>query len=199
MVLARTILTAFSNLPNADNMETILINEELFKENSPIKEAADVSKFVPYISIAQKIYIERILGKPLTDELKDQVRAASREGATGDEITPDNRALLLMIAPALSFYATYQGIPFHWAAIVNKGITVRESENSKGVDVKDIAQLRRWLKDDAEALSRNLIEYLTECQDRYPLWKPNSSCGCGGNEGSTVSPFDAGIFIPKKR
>lgn len=183
-------------------MEIVLINEELFKENSPIKEDTIITKFVPYLGIAQKMYIERILGKPLTDELKDQIKAASRPGATGNEITPANQALILILAPALSFYAVYQGIPFHWAAIVNKGITVRESENSKAVDLKDIAQLRRWLKDDAEEFARDLIDYLCRCRGKYPLWNPGRGCGgCGGDtgEGSTQSPFDTGIFIPKKR
>lgn len=182
-------------------MEVVLINEELFKENSPIKDDTIITKFVPYISIAQKMYIERILGKPLSDELKDQVKAASRTGATSDKITPENQALILILAPALSFYAVYQGIPFHWAAIVNKGITVRESENSKAVDIKDIAQLRRWLKDDAEEFSRDLIDYLCRCRDKYPLWKPGKGCICGDEtgEGTTQSPFDTGIFIPKRR
>ncbi len=182
-------------------MEVVLINEELFKENSPIKDDTIITKFVPYISIAQKMYIERILGKPLSDELKDQVKAASRTGATSDKITPENQALILILAPALSFYAVYQGIPFHWAAIVNKGITVRESENSKAVDIKDIAQLRRWLKDDAEEFSRDLIDYLCRCRDKYPLWKPGKGCICGDetSEGTTQSPFDTGIFIPKRR
>lgn len=182
-------------------MEVVLINEELFKENSPIKDDTIITKFVPYISIAQKMYLERILGKPLTDELKDQVKAASQQGATGDEITPENQALILILAPALSFYAVYQGIPFHWAAIVNKGITVRESENSKAVDIKDIAQLRRWLKDDAEEFCRDLIDYLCLCRDKYPLWQPGKGWGCGGetDEGSAQSPLDAGIFVPKRR
>jgi hypothetical protein len=107
------------------------------------------------------------------------------------------------LAPALSFYAVYQGIPFHWAAIVNKGITIRESENSKGVDIKDIAQLRRWLKDDAEYLARNLVTYMCGCTEKYPLWKPGAGygcgCGCDGDNGSKAVPLDAGIFIPKRR
>lgn len=183
-------------------MEVVLINDDLFKENSPIKDDTIITKFVPYISIAQKMYIERILGKPLTDELKDQIKAASQSGATGDEITPANQALILILAPALSFYAVYQGIPFHWAAIVNKGITVRESENSKAIDIKDVAQLRRWLKDDAEMLSRDLVAYLCRCRDKYPLWQPDKGCGCGcpedDNEGSTKTDFDTGIYIPKQ-
>jgi hypothetical protein len=181
-------------------MEIVLINEELFKENGPIKEDTIITKFAPYINIAQKIYIEKILGKPLTDELKGQIKKASAEGATGGEITPENQALILKIAPALSFYAVYQGLPFHWASIVNKGLTLRNSENSDAVSVNDVAQLRRWIKDDAEELARDLIDYLRNCKDTYPLWKPGNSCGCGDNgEGSTKSPFESGIFIPKKR
>jgi len=181
-------------------MEIILINEELFRENSPIKDNTVITKFIPYIGIAQKMYIEHILGKPLTDELKDQVKAAGGPDAAGDEITPANRALILALAPALSFYAVYQGIPFHWAAIVNKGITVRDSENSKAVDIKDIAQLRRWLKDDAEEFGRDLTGYLCRCRDQYPLWNPGRGCGCDGEtgEGSERSPFDTGIFIPER-
>lgn len=178
-------------------MDVVLINEELFKENGPIKEDTIISKFVPYINIAQKMYIERILGKPLTDELKDQIKSAS---LGNDTITPANQALLLKIAPSLSFYAVYQGIPFHWASIVNKGVTLRNSENSDAVTINDMAQLRRWIKDDAEELARDLIEYLCSCKTLYPLWKPGRGCGCGpewddGN-GSAVSPFDAGIYIP---
>jgi len=170
-------------------MEIVLINDALFRENSPIKGETVVSEFAPYISLAQKMYIERILGQALTDELKEQVKA--------DELTEENRALILMIAPALSFYAVYQGLPFHWAAIVNKGVTLRESENSKAVDLKDIAQLRRWVKDDAEEFLRDLIAYLNRCG--HPLWNPSRGCGCGGEQGAANAPLDTGIFIPNTR
>lgn len=185
-------------------MEIAIINEDLFKQNSPVKEDTIITKFVPYILIAQKMYIERILGRPLLEELQDQIKAA-QQSQDPNPITPENQALILEVAPTLSFYAVYQGIPFHWAAIVNKGITVRESENSKGVAVNDIAQLRRWLKDDAEFLSRNLVEYLCTCRTKYPLWMPGPGygcgcgCGCGENKGSNSVTFDTGIFIPKRR
>lgn len=185
-------------------MEIAIINEALFKDNSPIKEDTIITKFVPYIIIAQKMYLERILGRPLLEELQDQIKtAAETPDADPYPITPDNQALIIEIAPALSFYAVYQGIPFHWAAIVNKGITLRESENSKATDIKDIAQLRRWLKDDAEYLARNLVTYMCGCKSKYPLWKPGTGygcgCGCDGDNGSKSVPLDAGIFIPKRR
>ncbi len=176
-------------------MDTLLINEKLFRENSPIKDNTNLSKFIPYLGIAQKIYLERLLGKALLQELQAQVRAADPDAGC-DAITPANRELLQRIAPVLSFYAVYQGIPFHWAAIVNKGITVRESENSRGVDVNDIAQLRRWLRDDAEALSRILLDFLTEHRDDYPLWRPADDSGCAPNPAKS---YDCGIFFPGRR
>lgn len=178
-------------------MDIVLINEGLFKDNSPVKDDTIITEFVPFLSIAQKLHIERVLGRPLTDELKAQVKAASTPGADGTEISPANQALILALAPALSFYAVYQGLPFHWASIVNKGVTVRASENSQAVGISDLAQLRRWIKDDAEVLERDLIDYLCRCRDRYPLWQPDKGCGCDSGEGSTHSPLDTGVFIPR--
>lgn len=188
-------------------MEIAIINESLFKQNSPIKEDTIISKFVPYILIAQKMYVERIIGRPLLEELQDQIKEAQGSTVDPDDpaypITPDNQALILEIAPTLSFYSVYQGLPFHWAEIVNKGITVRESENSKAVELKDLAQLRRWLKDDAEYLSTRLVAYMCGCKEKYPDWKPGAGydcgCGCGGDTGSKAVPLDAGIYIPKRR
>lgn len=178
-----------------------LISEQLFKECSPIKSDTVITDFVPYINIAQKMYINKVLGQPLVTQLEAQIKQATlTPTAVPYPITPQNQALLKEIAPSLSHYAIYQGLPFHWAALVNKGVTIRESENSKGVDVKDIAQLRRWIKDDAEFLLNQLIEYLCKCAVNYPLWTPGNYCGgssCDGKKNGRT--LDAGIWIPKRR
>lgn len=182
-------------------MEIALISEDLFKQNSPIQSNTVITEFIPYIVFAQGIYLEPILGKQLIKELQEQIKEASVVPAPDpNPITPTNQALLLQIAPALSFYAVYQGLPFHWAAVVNKGVTIRESENSKGVGINDVAQLRRWLRDDALVWARKLNDYLCECGANYPLWAPakewgcpNSDCGCNTSNGPDL---DAGIYIP---
>jgi hypothetical protein len=182
-------------------MEVVLISNQLFRDNSPVKEDTILTKFIPYISLAQKMYIERILGQPLTDELKLQVKAASAPDAPADAITPANQALLAMIAPALSYYTVYQALPFHWAAIVNKGVTVRASENSNPVELGDLEWLSRRVKNDAERFAADLIAYLTRCASTYPLWQPVAGCGCcgDGDTGSAANPLDTGVFIPKPK
>lgn len=178
-------------------MEVALINEQLFKEYGPIKEDTIITKFVPYTLLAQKMYIRKIIGYALYKELQTQIKAASVTPAPDpNPISPANQALLIEIAPALASFAVYQGIPFHWASILNKGITIRESENSKGVDVNDVSQLRRWLKDDAEQWAKYLQDYLIGCYKDYPLWTPPEGCGCGDTRHDV---FESGIFIPKRR
>lgn len=159
-----------------------LINEKLFKQHSPVTSNTDITEFIPYIHIAQELHIVKVLGLPLVEELCEQIEA--------NNLTPDNSELILKIAPALSFYTVYQALPFHWATIVNKGITVRESENSKGVDIKDLAQLRVWIKNDAEILITNLIEFLKNNHDKYPLWMSDDKCG-------KEDKFDSGFFFNK--
>lgn len=170
--------------------QTPLISEELFKLHSPVTQSVDITDFVPYICIAQELYIENILGEPLVGELKEQI--------VSDTLSPANSDLIIRIAPALSFYAVYQALPFHWASIVNKGITIRESENSKSVDIEDIAQLRRWIRNDADTLRSQLISFLHKCRDNYPLWQPSGECAKHeGNQGSDNESFDSGFYFKK--
>lgn len=167
---------------------TTLINDELFKQYSPITENTDLTEFIPYLSIVQELYITPILGERLIAELIEQI--------SNNLLTEKNSNLILKIAPAISFLAVYQGLPFHWASIVNKGITIRESENSKATDIKDLAQLRQWIRNDADIFIKLLIDFLCLKENEYPLWKPDkdycSSCTVKENI------FDSGFYFPKK-
>lgn len=158
-----------------------LITEKLFKQHSPVTSNTDITEFVPYISIAQELHISNILGEDIMDELCSQIESNS--------LTATNSRLILRIAPALSFFAVYQALPFHWATIVNKGITIRESENSKGVDIKDLAQLRQWIKNDADTLKTQLVDFLNKNKADYPLWKPQDA------RAKKEDTFDSGFYF----
>ena len=168
-------------------MDIAIISEELLKASSPITTDTVITEFVPYVAIAQSIYIEPVLGTPLMDELKLQVEENS--------LTPLNSKLILKAAPPLAYFTAYQALPFHWAKIVNKGITIKESENSKGVALDDISQLRRWLRNDAELLLKLLVKYLHKHKEEYPLWRPEEKCGVQG--GTDDGSFETGIYLKR--
>lgn len=173
-------------------MDVLIINEELLKDYSPITDNTVIKEFVPYIGIVQSIYIEPLLGEELLDELKMQVKTNS--------LTPLNSALLLKLAPALAHFTVYQGLPFHWATIVNKGITIRESENSKALSTDDLAWLSLRIRNDAETLLDLAVKYLCKCKDNYPLWSPDKDyCHTGCNNASSGGTrYTGGIYFKKR-
>lgn len=88
-----------------------LFHEKRFKETSPDKEHAIITKFIPSVSIAQKNVYRMYLGRMLTDELKNPVQAANKaRGATNYARKP---GVNTVPSPALSFCTVYQGISFH--------------------------------------------------------------------------------------
>lgn len=189
-------------------MEILIISEQLFKDNSPVGTNVNIEDWTPYILIAQKMYIRKILGPVLLAELQAEIAAASVLPApTVNPISADNRALLIEIAPVLAFYSVYQGLPFQWAKIQNKGVTALESDNSKALDYTDIAKLQRKTLEDAESLAHDLIKYLCDCADKYLSWKPAPGYGCAdrgltccnGSDNRYGKPYDTGIFIPNRR
>lgn len=189
-------------------MEIIIISEDLFKQNSPVGNNVNLEDWAPYILLVQKMYLKKILGAALLLELQVQIKAATEAGpADPNPITPDNRALLIEIAPTLAFYTIYQGLPFSWAKIQNKGVTALESENSKAVAYDDIARLQRKTLEDAERLAHDLISYLCGCASKYPTWAPYAGYGCADRgltccDGSTNrygKPYDSGVYFPNRR
>lgn len=171
-------------------MELQLINEALFKENSPLQSNTNITEFVPYILLVQKMYIKPVLGASLYETLQKAIKGATEDPAV--PIAPELQALIIEIAPALSFYAVYQGLPFHWAKIQNKGITVLSSDNSKELNVNDLAQVRRWIRDDAQTHLTNLKAFLGGC-DLYPTYAPETLCG------KPEQRLDTGFYIPRRR
>lgn len=180
-------------------MEIALISGELFTQNSPLQYDTVADDFLVHIILAQQIYIQPIIGIPLYEELQEQIKAASVTPPPAENpISPANQALLIKIAPVLSWHAVYLGLPFHWAKIINKGVTIAESENSKGVSMNDIAQIRRWMLDTANTLTLYFKKYLGGC-DTYPLYKPAEDCGCNGDAAASNSPLNQGIYIPRPK
>lgn len=167
-------------------METPLLSKELFIQNSPIKEDTLVSKFATYIVSAQLEYLEDLLGDALYAELQTQINA--------NNLTPNNRALIQKIAPALSHFAVYDGLPFHWAAIVNKGVTLRDSENSKALESDDLSYVLRRVKDKGYFFLRRLVKYLCKCRSNYPSWVPGDNCGGDCGKKDFKDDF-AGIYL----
>ena len=174
--------------------ETLLISEELLKLYSPLSKNISVDKVYPYLHLAQPYFIEPILGTALLQELQHQIE--------DDELTEENKALIIKIAPVLANYATYLAMRSLTYSITEKGITRENSENSSTIDRNELGDYILNIKNLAEMHTEVLIKFLCNCQDLYPLWRPENECNCSKympTDGNNKNELKYTVYFPKKK
>ena len=173
--------------------ETLIISEELLKLYSPLSKNVDVDKIYPYLHLAQPYFVEPILGDALLTELQHQIEE--------NELTPENKALILKVAPVLAYYATYLAMRSLTYSITEKGLTLEHSENSQTIDRNSLGDYILDIKNQAEMYAEILIKYLCRCALTYPLWRPEEDCHCekyNFQDGSAEAEKKFVIFFPDK-
>ena len=149
-----------------------LITEEYFKTYSPIPDNYNIKEIKPYFHVAEKLWIEPIIGMPLYEELLDEVEK--------DEVTPENATLLLNIYPLLAFAITYESLPFVGYHLSQVGITKGKSEISEPVGINDVNYISTQLRNQCETMKKLLKKFLDENAEHYPLYyaDDNAECNC---------------------
>ena len=149
-----------------------LITEEYFKTYSPIPDNYSIKEIKPYFHVAEKLWIEPIIGMPLYEELLDEVEK--------NEVTPENATLLLNIYPLLAFAITYESLPFVGYHLSQVGITKGKSEISEPVSINDVNYISTQLRNQCETMKKLLKKFLDENAEHYPLYYAdnNAECNC---------------------
>ena len=174
--------------------ETLIISEELLKLYSPLSKNVDVDKIYPYLHLAQPYFVEPILGDALLTELQHQIEE--------DELTPENKALILKVSPVLAYYATYLAMRSLTYSITEKGLTLEHSENSQTIDRSSLGDYILDIKNQAEMYAEILIKYLCRCALTYPLWRPEEDCHCekyNFKDGSAEAEKKFTVYFPNKK
>ena len=152
-----------------------LITEDYFKTYSPIPDNYNIKELKPYFHVAEKLWIEPIIGTPLYEELLDEVE--------NDDVTPENATLLLNIYPLLAFAIVYESLPFVGYHLSQVGITKGKSENSDSVGISDVNYISTQLRNQCETMKSLLKKFLDEHADTYPLYYADTTeCECDCDE-----------------
>ena len=147
-----------------------LITEDYFKAYSPIPDNYNIKEIKPYFHVAEKLWIEPIIGMPLYEELLDEVEK--------DEVSPENATLLLNIYPLLAFAITYESLPFVGYHLSQVGITKGKSEISEPVSINDVNYISTQLRNQCETMKKLLKKFLDENAEHYPLYYADNTVEC---------------------
>ena len=117
--------------------KVLFISAEYLRENSIINGNVDSKLLEPYITMAQNIHIEAIVGTKLYNELVDDIGS----------ITALNKTLLDdFIQPALIQWTMYEALPFINYKFTNKSVSTNNSDNADPVGLEEIHYLRESIK-----------------------------------------------------
>ena len=147
-----------------------IINEEYFKQYSPIPENYNIKEIKPFFKVAEQLWVLPVLGQALYDELLEQVCV--------NKVSPENSTLLLVIYPYLSFAICYESLPFISYHFSQVGVTKGKSENSDSVSINDVNFISAQLRSQVETMKIQLKKFLDEHSDVYPLYKPDDCSSC---------------------
>ena len=146
-----------------------LMNKEYLAEYSLFPKNYNYDEITNFLKLAEMLHIVPIVGQALYEELLDQVNK--------NEVTPANASLLLKIYPFLGAAVFEVAVPAVAIHVSEVGLTLGKSENSESASVEHINYLTNYIKSSMVPLKQQLVDFLNEHSDLYPLYnKPTSVC-----------------------
>lgn len=148
--------------------KTTLINEDYFKANCPVPLNFNIDEIKPFFNIAERLWVEPLLGSPLYEELLKQVE--------DNDITEVNSTLLLELYPYLAMAICFEALPFLMYHVSEVGITKGKSENSESITSHDVNYINSHLRTQVETLKNGVKDFLERHAVHYPLYKKDGDC-----------------------
>lgn len=150
--------------------ETTFLTVDYLKEITPISSALgdQTSLLLPFISVAESMHINDVLGIALKDDLLSKIENNS---LTGDSLTLVEN----FIIPTSAWYTFFEASTFIIYRAESRGITKKYSDNSQALDRQEFANFRQSILDKAVFYKSALVAYLEANKSKYPLYR--SDCG----------------------
>ena len=164
---------------------TLYISATRLKRDSAMGGSVDDNLMMPYILLAQDMYILPILGTDLDAKLKSEIQA--------DTLAGDFKTLVEdYIQKALVQFAFAELAPFMRLRFVNNAIVIMGStDQSSSATYEDIKPLIDRAQDAAEFYRQRTIDYLRDNSSSFPEYSSNS----GADLDPTTNNYFAGINL----
>tara|TARA_Y100001972_G_scaffold76661_1_gene93196 strand:+ start:539 stop:1051 length:513 start_codon:yes stop_codon:yes gene_type:complete len=131
----------------------------------------DTDKLLPFIDMAQKIDIERLLGTKLYEKISADI-AANPQTLTGNYLTLVSE----YIKPTLIHYAMMYALPYLSVTIGNGGVYRNNPENATALTGEEIDKMVEKERDAAQYYSTRMIDFLNfNASSMFPEYFTNSN------------------------
>ena len=164
---------------------TLYISSTRLKKDTALGGSVDDNLIMPYILLAQDMYILPILGTDLDNKLKSEIQAGTLAGAYKTLIED-------YLQKALVQFAFAELAPFMRLRFVNNAIVVMgATDQSSSASYDDIKPLMDRAKDAAEFYRERTIDYLRNNTSSFSEYSSNT----GADLDPTTRNYYAGINL----
>tara|TARA_Y100001963_G_scaffold45455_1_gene64080 strand:- start:6 stop:587 length:582 start_codon:yes stop_codon:yes gene_type:complete len=164
---------------------TLYISATRLKKDTALGGSVDDNLIMPYILLAQDMYILPILGTDLDNKLKSEIQAGTLAGAYKTLIED-------YVQKALVQFAFAELAPFMRLRFVNNAIVVMgATDQSSSASYDDIKPLMDRAKDAAEFYRERTIDYLRNNTSSFSEYSSNT----GADLDPTTRNYYAGINL----
>lgn len=174
---------------------TLLISTNDLKNNTIIEKNLEDHVILPNIINAHTIDLQEVLSSSCDmkgqtysfyNYLLDKVRT---------ETTSVNENYLIdnYIIPFLIQVSLFRCLPYLWSKIENSSIVLKETENTKSLDLVELKYLRGDITKDANFLKERLIKYLCNNSTLFPQYNGSSVNSAYNNIGIFLDNGKSGI------
>jgi hypothetical protein len=166
---------------------TLFISATRLKRDTALGGSVDDNLIMPYILLAQDMYILPILGTDLDAKLKSEIQAGTLAG--------DYKTLMEdFIQKSLVQFAFAELVPFMRLRFVNNAVVVMGStDQSASATYDDLKPVMDRAKDAAEFYRQRTIDYLRDKGSAsFPEYSSNTDAG---ELSPTVNNYFAGLNL----
>jgi len=139
----------------------LLVSAEKIKSFTDINENLDEVLLLPMIEVSQEIGLQTLLGTKFYNHLLNAVK-------TNTLTNPEQTLIEDYIAPYLIWRSLWEALPSIYMRLMNKGISVGESPNSRTADKGDLQYMRNIHQQRYEFYAQRMMDYLQWRQGEFP-------------------------------
>lgn len=151
---------------------SLFIDDQYLRDNSPLGKSIDIDEIYSFVSSAQDVYIQDILGTPLYEDMV--TKASNYVSGSGSTFSTYEWNLLDLCSKSLTYWTVYMALPSIYMKIRNAGVVRSSSEDTQNVDLSEMKYLREEQKNLAEFWATRAVNYICANSTQFPLYNAAS-------------------------
>jgi len=170
---------------------TLYISATRIKKDTALGGSVDDNIIMPYILLAQDMFILPVLGTDLDTKLKSDIQGGSLTGAYKTLVET-------YIQPALVQFSFAELAPFLRLRFVNNAIVIMgATDQSDSASYEDIKPLMDRAKDAAEFYRQRLIDYIRNNTSSFPEYSSNTGADLDPTTRNYYAGMNLDINVPR--